>query len=284
MEYFWTNTIWYLLLGITTILEFTYVMLKAEKRRLMFALFLTISGMTFLFQLTIFGFLKSYDYYPMVLYHISSLDDELAGNLFSQFSVSATALLIVFLNLRYYWYIIIALLYGGIEELFLSLGIYSHNWYQTWMTVAALILLFSITKIMYHKIFMDRPGRILTYIFMYFAVFVPHTDLISWPFRLFAGPTWNANILPDPLTSAFLLFAINYNVLANITMITYYLKVKWWWHAIVISAFYLAYYLAYKFNYIIYKDIDIVMLFATVEIWGMYLFVYMIDRLYDQTE
>ncbi len=106
MTYFWSNTIWFILLGITTILEITYIIVNAEKRRLLFALYLTISGMTYSFEVTIFGFLKSYDYYPMIFHQISRLDDGLAGNIFSQFSVSATALIISFLNLKYYWYLI----------------------------------------------------------------------------------------------------------------------------------------------------------------------------------
>lgn len=204
---FWTNTIWFILLGITTILEITYMMIKAEKRRLLFALYLTISGMTYALEVTIFGFFKSYDYYPMIFHHISRLDDGLAGNIFSQFSVSATALLISTLNLKYYWYLILALVYGGIEELFLYLGIYTHNRYQTWMTVAGLILLFRIVKIIYNKTF-KGPGRLFKYVIIYFTVYVPHVIIITWPFKLLGYPAFNDTILPDLVTSIMLIFSI----------------------------------------------------------------------------
>lgn len=281
MEYFWSNTIWFILLGITTIIEFAYVLVKAEKRKPMLALYLTISGMVYSFQLTIFGFLKSYDYYPMIFNHISRLDDGLAGNIFSQFSVSATALLISFLNLNFYWYLLIALIYGGIEEIFLHLGIFKHYWYQTWMTVAGLIILFSITKLLYNKVF-RRPGPILKYILTFFAVYVPHTILITWPFKLLGYPAFNKNVLPDPVTSVMLMFAISFLSLSNIIMIAYLFRFRWWWNMIIIALFYIAYYIAYKLNFIIYKNIGILIFFATAEILGMYLSVFIIDRLYDQ--
>jgi len=41
---FWTNKIWYVLLGILTIIELTYIMVKTERRSLTFAFFLSILG------------------------------------------------------------------------------------------------------------------------------------------------------------------------------------------------------------------------------------------------
>jgi hypothetical protein len=73
-------------------------------------------------------------------------DDGVVGNYFSQFSVSATAMLIAVYELNYYWYIIFAGAYGCIEELFLKLGIYEQYWYRTWMTVASLPVLSWIGK------------------------------------------------------------------------------------------------------------------------------------------
>ncbi len=281
---FWTHTIWFILLGITTIIQVVYIMVKAENRRLMFTFYLTVSGMVYLMEVFLFGILRAYDYYPMIFHQISALDDSLAGNIFSQFSLAASALLISFLNLKYYWYIIIALAYGGIEELFLFLGIYKHHWYQTWMTVVGLVLLFIIIKIMYNNVFgaraQERPGRIFKYILIYFAVVVPFIFL-SWPFRLFEILTFSLNKLPNPIISGMLLFAINYSVLTNIIMPLFFLKAKWWWNGIIILFLYIAYYIAGMFNYIESKNIGILMLFATLQIFGTYLFVYIFDRLYD---
>jgi hypothetical protein len=101
--------------------------------------------MAFSIEVTIFCFLKAYNYYPMV-FPQSPINDGLAGNLFSQFSITATSLLIAVFNLNDYYFFIFGGIYGIIEELFLKLGIYSHNWYQTWITVLGLILIFWMTK------------------------------------------------------------------------------------------------------------------------------------------
>jgi len=64
---FWTNTIWYVLLGILTLFELIFVMVKAERRKLTFAFYLTILGITLNFETIILIFMKAYAYYPMIL-------------------------------------------------------------------------------------------------------------------------------------------------------------------------------------------------------------------------
>ncbi|MDP4128312.1 MAG: hypothetical protein Q8912_15445, partial [Bacillota bacterium] len=108
---FWTNTIWYILLGILCIIQIIALLKKANNRKHVTALYLIIAGITFSFEATVYLFLKAYDYYPMI-FPQSPLNDGLAGNLFSQFSVTASALLISVLNLKYYWFLIFSLIYG----------------------------------------------------------------------------------------------------------------------------------------------------------------------------
>ena len=103
MNYFWTNTIWYILLGISTLFELIYVLVKAKKRRLAFAFYLTILGIVLIFETIILIFFSAYYYYPMRLQDSHFLFDRiLAGNLFSQFSVSAIALLVTIMNFDFH--------------------------------------------------------------------------------------------------------------------------------------------------------------------------------------
>lgn len=44
MNYFWTNTIWYVLLGILTLIELIFVMVRVENRKLTIAFYLTLLG------------------------------------------------------------------------------------------------------------------------------------------------------------------------------------------------------------------------------------------------
>ena len=69
MNCFWTNTIWYVLLGILTLVELVFIIVKTENRRLAFAFYLTISGLVLYFEMAILIFLKAYTYYPKILKH-----------------------------------------------------------------------------------------------------------------------------------------------------------------------------------------------------------------------
>lgn len=81
---FWSHTIWFILLGITTMIELIIILLNVKKRPTVLALYLTISGMTFFFEMIILSLLRAYTYYPMLIPD-SPPDDSIAGNLFRNF-------------------------------------------------------------------------------------------------------------------------------------------------------------------------------------------------------
>lgn len=280
MNYFWSNTIWFLLLGLTTMLEVIYIMVKTDNRKLMFTLFLTMSGAVFIIEVSIYGIFRAYDYYPMIFNNISALDDGLTGNIFSQFSIGATALLISFKNLKNYWCVIFAFIYGGIEELFIVLGIYKHHWYQTWMTVAGFILIFYVLKKIYNKVVNGHPGRFLKYILNYSAIAVPHIFFLSWLFRLFNVLTFSMNKLPDPIVSSMLLFGANYILLVNIILLSYFFNAKWWINGLIIAFFYTAYFIAWQFKFIESANLWILFLFSTLQIFGVYMFTHVFGKIY----
>lgn len=145
----------------------------------------------------------------------SPSDDSIAGNLFSQFSVSATALLIAVYKLKYYWYLIFAAAYGAIEELFLYLGIFKHNWYRTWMTVAGLMLMLWIVKRMY--LYTSRGiSPFWRHIFIFFGLTALHQHTIVWAQRLAGISVYSESLLPDAERSMVVLSAIN-NLLLSVS-------------------------------------------------------------------
>ncbi len=275
---FWSNTIWFLLLGASSVIEIIFILKKARNPKHEIALFLSVSGIAFSFEAAIFCFLKAYYYYPMIFLG-SPIEDGLAGNLFSQFSVVTTAILIAVLNLKYYWYFIFSMVYGIIEELFLRLGIYSHNWYRTWMTMLGLILLFWVVK----KIYNNRTiynGNSKRYFFMLFGLYTLHMPFIYWPFILSKIVVLNVKILPDAMNSYALISLINLFLLSITCMVLYFSKLKWWWKSIIILALYSTIYLADKFNVIYIKE-GWFLIFATIDIFGMFLCIYILDKLFN---
>ncbi len=274
---FWRHTVWYILLGITTIIELFFILRKVKNRKLIIAIYLTISGLTFFLEMIIYSYFKSYQYFPMLIPQSPS-DDSIAGNLFSQFSVCATALLIAVYKLKYYWYLIFAAAYGAIEEIFLMLGIYKHNWYQTWMTIIGLLLVFWITK----KIYLKATNRITPfwrYIFIFFGLTALHQHIIVWVQRLVGIRVLSESFLPDAEQSMVVLSAINNLLLGVPIMIIHFSHTKWRWRILVISVLYGAFYAAAKLDLVIYKE-GWFLISSSVCIWSMYIFTYIFDKLY----
>lgn len=241
---FCSNTIWYIVLGVSTVFEMIFMLNKAKNRKHVIALFLIVSGMTFSIELIVFCFLKAYDYYPMI-FPQSPIDDGLAGSLFSQVSITATAILIAVLNLKYYWFYIFAGIYGIIEELFLKLGIYSHHWYQTWMTILGFVILFGVVKKMSKSISI-YTGHTWRYILMLFGLYPLHMVIIWWPMLLSGIVGINLKILPDAMMSYTLISFLNLFVLSIICMIIYFSISKGWLKSIVILFLYITIYFKYN--------------------------------------
>lgn len=256
-------------------------MVKAKNRYQAFAFYLTVLGIVLSFETTILIFLKAYTYYPKIIQNPPlPFDDVLAGNLFSQFSVSATALLVTVFNLNYYWFFIFAGIYGIIEESFLALGIYSQNWYQTWMTVILLPVFFLISKKVHMKI-TQGINPMFYYGFIFLALFPLNIVAITWVFMLLRLQEFNMSVLPDPIMSRHFLVLVYFFLLSIPMMLIYFLRVKWFWKAIVILVLYIFYYIVYKLNYIWIKE-GWFLLVSTVSILWMYLSVFIMDRLYKK--
>lgn len=279
MNYFWTNTIWYVILGILTLIELIIVMVKAKNRRLNIAFYLTVLGIVLYFETVIFLFLKSYYYYPMIIKNQPmSVDDALMGNLFSQTSVAATTLLVTVFDLNLYWYIIFAVIYGLIEELFLHLGIYSHNWYQTWMTVVGLPVLFWVAKTMYGKI-KTGVNPVVYYVYIYLGVFMLNSPTLTHALILARYMNFSTTLFSDPVSSRFFIFYIHYHVLFIPILLFHFLRSKFIWKALLILMIYIVYYIGYKTNLIWIRE-GWFLPVSTANIFEMYLSVFVLDKLY----
>jgi len=281
---FWTYTIWYVLLGVLTLFELIYVMIKANNRRLTFAFYLTILGIVLIFETIILIFLKAYFYYPMLLQNSNFLFDRvLAGNLFSQFSVAATALLVTILKLDFHWFVIFAVIYSGIEEMFLALGIYSHNWYQTWMTFLGLLLYFWISKKIYVTI-IQGVKPLVYYGYVFLGLFPLYVITILWGLMVSGYLEFSTTALFDPISSRFFLCLAMFAIPpAVVMMVIYYVRLQWIWKAIGILMLYLFYYSGGKLNLILIKEGWFLVVSTTTMLW-MYLSVFIMDKLYNRKE
>lgn len=273
---FWSNTIWFLLLGIMTVLELIFILSKAKDRKYVLALFFIISGMFFCIEATILLFLKAYNYYPLLIPQ-SSVDDNLAGNLFSQFSITTTALLIAVLNLKNYWFFIFSVIYCVIEELFLSLGIYSHNWYQTWISFVGFICLFWLTKVIYQTriIYRNNTWR---YFFTLFGLYTLHMPTALW-IQILAGIVFfDTSLLSDAWSNYAFVCLLNLTFLSLACMTIYHARLKFFWKVFLTLAVYGILLMARDAGVFNIKE-GWFLTFSTIDIFGMYLSIFIMDQL-----
>ncbi|MEH7392961.1 hypothetical protein [Bacillus sp. JJ1474] len=108
--------------------------------------------------------LNSYDYYPHVFKE--NWPDDIFGSLISQGVIIPTVLMsIAAFRLRTKWIILIISLIALIEELFLRLRIYEHNWWRTWYTIILLLLASYIMKWWRRKL--NDPSLPIKYLTIY---------------------------------------------------------------------------------------------------------------------
>lgn len=278
MDYFWTNTIWYIALGVLTILQIAYALYRTERPKQLIAFYFTISGVGFVGEANLLMFFKAYNYYPMI-FPGSTIHDSLAGNLFSQFLLAATALLAVVLNLNYRYHVLFACLYGLIEELFLLLGIYQHNWYQTWMSVVFLVIYFQIVKILYIKLNKGLTPA-LYYLYLFLGLWPLHFATTVWPFMITGKVMFYMYLFSDPLNNSTFLMIFDYLTLFS-AMLGIYFKLNLLWKPVGIIALYIFQYIQYMFQWL-YVEQGWFFVYTSIEIFCMYVYLYILDRLYEQ--
>lgn len=277
---FWKNTIWFILLGITIIIELILIFIKVRNKKRILALYITISGIVFAFEITITAVLHAYQYLPKILPQ-KPFDDGIIGNYFSQFSVATTTLLIAVYKLKYYWYLLFAAAYALIETLFLKLKIYEQYWYRTWMTVAGLLLLFWIGEKIYRS-GSKRIGNALFYSYVFLGLITLQTHTM-WVFRVL-GVFSFGDSLKEKGSSLDGIISIAYMFVAfSIMIAVYYSKIKWRWKAAAVFGLFALYYAAFKLHLMYFKS-GWFLPVTVVSICFLYFYVFLLDKLYGRTE
>jgi hypothetical protein len=272
---FWSNTIWYVLLGVITAAELAAIFTKVKNRKRTLAFFLAVSGLTFSLEMLVYSYLKAYQYFPMLTPQSPS-DDSIAGNLFSQLFISATALLIAVYNLKFIWFIVFAVITGAIEEWFKKSGIYRQNWYRTWMTVLGLPPIYWTVK----KIYMNTISRIAQwqrYFLIYLGLVTLYQLTIVWPLRLSGLRVFSETFLPDIERSLVVLAAANMIFFGVISMAIYFSRLRKSLKICAILLLYIPYYVQTKMGWIIDRE-GWFLASTSVCIWGMYFYTYVLDR------
>lgn len=270
-----------MLLGVTTAIAWITGVRKANNKKLFAALFFAISGIAFSFEAGVMFFLNAYSYYPMI-FPGDPLEDLVIGNLFSQFSVTSTALLLIVFRKNAWWYILSALIYCGIEWAFLRLGIYVHNWYSTWITFVGFLFIFWIAKVIYDGCLVHVTcfQRIL---YTFISFYTLYLVTLLWPFKVAGVIDFNMSLLSQDRKSYAFLALLNMALITVPCMFAYYTRARWRWKAVAVAAMVLAVLAECALRLMTIARPWFV-LYPAIEISGSYLYVFLLDNLLGGTD
>jgi hypothetical protein len=248
---FWSNTIWYILLAVTSILSFVFAMRKSKNRKLTLVFTAATLGLTYLVESLLVVSFDAYRYHPMLVN--DRFQDTVLGNVFSQVSISATSALILTYRLTFKWYLVFAAIYYLIEELFVKLGIYEQFWYKTIYTVISFIFIFWLIKKWYVAL-TTRPRFYLYYITLFLAVFATFANSTMMPLKLMYIQILRADFYKEVSRNHTTVAIIYGFFLINLLLQLHRWKLKWPGKGIVFGLLFIAQYFLYKAGILYIRD------------------------------
>ncbi|MCX8130901.1 MAG: hypothetical protein N3I35_12480 [Clostridia bacterium] len=231
-----TNLLWYILLGVISVVVSSYVIYKKRniyKVSTLIVFYFFITGATWIGEFIVLGLFNSY------VYKIGVFADPWAQNLLGHLILNTTlypttAILLVAYSLGYGWIILFTALYVLIEYVFIQLGIYEHHWWKYYMTAIVVIVYLSTAKYWFAKIIQKPIGIIRTLTFFFVAMLVIHTPT---PILLLLG---KQHYQLDLINKFFINFYISSIIVAFVNhlimsfiLIIFVCKLrKWYWRTV----------------------------------------------------
>lgn len=271
---FWTNTIWYILLGFSSVITIIFVLLRSQNRKFTIAFTLAALGFTLLIETVIALFFTAYLYYPKIV--SDQFQDAVLGNLFSQVSIAATSALTIVYSLSYGWYIAFAAIYFFIDMLFVQLGIYQHFWYKSIYTFIGFLPLFWVIKAWYVKL-ISSPKYITFYITLFLGVFSSALETIILPLKLSKTQIFQIHFYNDMSKSHTTTAILYLFLLISILIILYKWKLHPAWKGTFFAILFLIQYALYCYGIIYFKD-GWFLIGSLIDLLGVYLWIVILDH------
>ncbi len=165
----------FLVLIITSVLIFVFTLWNTKDKKLFILLFFMI-GLAYVLEYFILVLFKSYEYNPNFVPETDL--DNILGSLVSQaFAFPVIAVLIGAYQLKFRYIVLISFIFMGIEELFLSLGVYKHYWWKTIYTGIFMTIGFVIAKTWYAWL-SNRFERWIHILTLFFSLLAINTTLM----------------------------------------------------------------------------------------------------------
>jgi hypothetical protein len=226
---FWTNTIWYVALAATSAAALIIIFLKTSESRKTFAFFFAVLGLTYCFEVALVLLFNAYTYYPMI-YPDDPFFDAVLGNIFSQVSVSSSAVLLCVLGLSNWWLAGFSGAYYLIDVFFIRLGLYEHFWYRSVFSLVGFFIYGQAVRYWYNRIF-SVHSKYLYCLTLFLSVFAVTTNLIGTLLKLLGLRVFQFTFYTDPSRNHTAM-ALIYGAVLIIFMIALDKRKLPWWQGI----------------------------------------------------
>ena len=244
---FWSNTIWFILLFVSSIIACVVILHKANNIKFAIAFLFSIIGFTFILEaILVIGF-NAYTYHPKIV--SDKYLDAVFGNYFSQISIASTALLIAVYNLPYIWYLIFSCIYFLIEELFVKLSIFEHFWYKSVYTLFGFIPFFWFINKWYAKA-KNSTDRITNYISLFLSIFAINSLTIILSQRLLGIQIFKGKIFPEWSKDHTTTGLVYQFFQINLLIIIYKAKLPWVVKTLAFIGLFIGQYILYSTGFI----------------------------------
>ncbi len=275
MSSFWHNTIWYILLGVTSISVLLITFIKSHNRRFNFAFWAGVLGFTYLLEIILVFGLNAYTYQPLIVK--DKIQDTIIGNFFSQFSVSSSALIICVFRLSAYWRIGLSIVYFLVDLFFSHIGIYTHNWYESIFSLPGFFVYSLIISKWFALLQERRDHKLLTNASLFLAVYAAAGNSIITSLNLTQIQMFNLPITGEAATDHLYGSQLYGPALILILMLLHKAGMRFVYKALILLMLVLVQYWLFAIGFMKVKE-GWFIIAALADIMGYYVWVTVLDR------
>jgi hypothetical protein len=243
-EVFWSNTIFYILLFISSAVTLAFAIKKSRYRRFTITFTTATLGLVFYIESIVVIVLNAYAYHPGIVVG-DPFQDTVLGNMFSQFSISSTSALAIVYSLSYLWYVILAFIYFCIDVLFVKLNIYEHFSYKSVYTLLGFAPLFILIKLWYRKLVVSSK-KVLHNITLYLSVNAILAVFFTMPLKIARIQVFAVPFFEDASKSHTLTALIYGAIFMTLFIVIYKLKTHWLFKVLFLGILFMARYALYQ--------------------------------------
>ncbi|MCM3630587.1 hypothetical protein M3194_24970 [Paenibacillus glycanilyticus] len=252
---------------VLTIVSFAFIALSSVKARSLklIPFYIAVAGAVYMLELIIFIILHSYDYMPGILKD-PFYDSAMGAIVSNGFIVPSACTLIAVYGVRFRRILLIAAGFMGIEQTFISLGIFEHHWWKIIYTGIGLTFLFATGKWFWRKLCQSDQPYLFRLIVLYIInVSLQGTIMSSYLLlfhRIGFRPGWFEDPARDNLAFATLIVHIDSVLFAWLIS----MRGNWIWKTIVIGSLACGYWWLMRRDILYTSGIGLILLLILLQV------------------